>query len=126
MSLPREFFVQKLQQVIAPPSGVPVNTSATWEADQNGTYSVTTLGIRPLPDVVTALHTTKPVTLAANPKSDHFHLKATLANLSGEAGFVVRASPSHEELVHMSILRSLLTSLDTRSFRIPHSQTSFP
>ncbi|KAF8070773.1 glycosyl hydrolase [Lyophyllum atratum] len=112
MGIPRELFVHKTHNVLPPTSGVPQNSSATWSVDCNGTYTVTTLGVRPLPEVVVGLRASKSrkvddhvITSSAplmnaegkNITADHFELKARLLNVTGSAGFIIRASPALEE-----------------------------
>lgn len=112
LGLPREAFVHKRQNVVAPKSGVIANTSAVWKKDKKGTYTVTTLGTRPVADVVKGLHNnTKPASFkdlklsssqllkkkSAAIASDHFHLTASVRNVVGSAGFIIRASPDLEE-----------------------------
>ncbi|KAJ7579092.1 sucrose-6-phosphate hydrolase [Mycena floridula] len=118
LGLPAELFVLKTHQVIAPASGVPSNSSDVWRLQTDGTYTVTTLGVRPLSDVIDGLRLSDPLTRttqdpitqslpilnddASAVKSDHFELKATLANITGSAGFIVRASPGSEEFTTIS------------------------
>lgn len=105
--------MHKTHNVVAPPAGVPANSSGVWTVDENGTYTVTTLGLHPLPDVLAGLRTSDPILVprneadgwtqvvynGTNVTSDHFELKADLSNLTGAAGFVIRASSGLEEYV---------------------------
>ncbi|KAG5653510.1 hypothetical protein H0H81_012582 [Sphagnurus paluster] len=113
MGLPRELFVKKVHNVQAPATGVPEKSGATWKKDSKGTYTVTTLGARPLPDVLEGLRTGHAIKVAdkkltgqrfiANDKGqkftgDSFELKASISNIKGgAAGFKIRASPDLEE-----------------------------
>ena len=111
LGLPREIFVLKMHNVSAPADGNTTAWPAKWEEATNGLYTVTTLGSRPPPDVLKALHQGKPsytedfcVTAGDIHSLDatagqHFHLSASM-KISGEcsaAGFIVRASPDMEE-----------------------------
>lgn len=119
LGLPLELFILKTHNVV-PHSAELLNTSGIWIPTSDNTYTVTTLGMRPLPDLVQALHLdTGMCTCSANVtgmvglagvESDHFHLRASLklGPSSGIAGFVIRASPGMEEYV-LPICSALLT-----------------
>jgi len=108
LGLPREFFVLKTHNVVAPSDDSP-KAQGIWTEEQDGSYTVTTFGTRPLPDVIDALHLDAGVSLGSLPvsgmrvldnvKSDHFHLKASMKipSYGGKAGFIIRASPGMEE-----------------------------
>lgn len=114
LGLPREAFVHKRHNVVAPKSGSITDTSSVWKKDNKDTYTVTTLGTRPLPDVVKGLRkdsksasfrdlnlsSSKLLTKgkkASAITSDHLHLSASVRNVVGSAGFIIRASPKLEE-----------------------------
>ncbi|KAG5653506.1 hypothetical protein H0H81_012578 [Sphagnurus paluster] len=116
MGLPRELFVKKVHNVQAPApaaGGVPKKSGATWKKDARGTYTVTTLGARPLPDVLEGLRTGPAIKVAGgrltsqrfltnaqgqNITGDSFELKASISNIKGgAAGFQIRSSPNLEE-----------------------------
>jgi beta-fructofuranosidase len=107
LSLPRELFVKKASGLLPPSSGIQ-NDPAHWERTGNGSYTVTTLGTRPLSDVVTAIQgsaksfgslNVRGTHRLRNIASDHFHLHAAFQSFpsSGEVGFIVRESPNKEE-----------------------------
>lgn len=108
MGLPREFFILKTHNVLTSPDG-NLGGSGICNKNQDGSYTVTELGTRPLPDVVEALHLDAGTTIGNlsvsgmhvldNVKSDHFHLKASVrvGSSGGKAGFIIRASLGMEE-----------------------------
>ncbi|KZF23331.1 glycoside hydrolase family 32 protein [Xylona heveae TC161] len=106
LGLPREVFIQKSHGVLAPAGGA-LKGPAIWDAQDDGTFTVTDLASKPLPDVIEALHLDQGVqfgnvsvsnkTSAINVTSDHFHLKASVSDWDGPFGFIVRASPGLEE-----------------------------
>lgn len=111
LGLPRELNIVKTHNVSAPVGEQIEALPAIWEKTSRGTYTATTLGSRPLPDLVEALHTHKPFTIGtvrlahsgvkpiAGYRGDHFHLKASM-HIDDEltsAGFFIRATPDMEE-----------------------------
>lgn len=107
LSLPREMFVKKVHGLLPPPGGIQSDPS-DWMRNADGTYTVMTLGTRPLSDVVAAIQGKERSFGSMNVTgsrslrdiaSDHFHLHAAFKSFpsNGEVGFVVRQSPSNEE-----------------------------
>ncbi|KAI5776690.1 sucrose-6-phosphate hydrolase [Geopyxis carbonaria] len=106
LGLPRENFVHTTHHIV-PEAGSPwtSKSSSTAALHENGTLSATTLGARPLPDVVAALHkrasahhrVRRSAARELDVESAHFHLHATL-HTAGRAGFTVRATPDGEEV----------------------------
>ncbi|KAK5143754.1 hypothetical protein LTR04_001781 [Oleoguttula sp. CCFEE 6159] len=107
LGLPRELFIMKTHNVVAPPAGI-LKGPEIWTPTANDRYTVTTLGTRPLPDVVEALHVGNGTSFGSvsisgihildGVKGDHFHVRASLIpGPSTNAGFIVRASPGMEE-----------------------------
>jgi len=109
MGLPRELFVHKTYNIL-PESSFPIGTksSSTYTQHANGTFSASTLGIRPLKDVVGALqrggklHTAKSGNRKAKEwlkgvESENFHIFARISNPTGPVGFIVRATQEEEE-----------------------------
>jgi beta-fructofuranosidase len=107
LGLPRELFVKKVHRVLPPLKGIE-NDPASWTRTANGTYTVMTLGSRPLPDVVASIQGPAkrlgPLNITGtyslqNIASDHFRLHASFDSFpsSGQIGFVVRESPGMEE-----------------------------
>ncbi|CUS11049.1 unnamed protein product [Tuber aestivum] len=110
MGLPRELFVHKTYNVVADnkTATTPTNTNYS-KPSANGTYTVTSLGMKPLPDVVESLRSKAQMHQIEDKKytspqkldgisSDHFELSATIRGADGPAGFTVRASPGGEEV----------------------------
>ncbi|PWW72270.1 Glycoside Hydrolase Family 32 protein [Tuber magnatum] len=110
MGLPRELFVHKTHNVLADNKTAITPTNAKYsKRGPDGTYTVTGLGIRPLPDVVESLrrraqmHQIEDKRYTSSQKldgisSDHFELSATIRGTDGPVGFTVRASPGGEEV----------------------------
>ena len=111
LGLPRELFILKTHNVSAPNVHDLDAQPAKWEKQGNDVYTVTTLGSRPLPDVVEALHSGEPLTMGplrlhTNENApvkryhgQHFHLQASIQvdEIFPTAGFVVRATPDMAE-----------------------------
>jgi beta-fructofuranosidase len=111
LGLPRELFIHKTHNVTAPSDGRLTAQTGNWTETSAGLYTVKTLGSRPLPDVVEALHSSKPVELTgfrvgANQtvalkglRSQHFHLQASVKVDSSfsSVGFITHATPNMEE-----------------------------
>jgi len=110
MGLPREIFVHKTYNVVVDSETTTTPTNAKYsEPGPDGTYTVTSLGVMPLPDVVEGLrrraqkHQIGDKKYTSSQKlddisSDHFELSATIREASGPVGFTVRASPGGEEV----------------------------
>ncbi|KAF2143522.1 glycoside hydrolase family 32 protein [Aplosporella prunicola CBS 121167] len=141
LTLPRELYIQKTHNVVAPAGGAPEESGEIWQKDANGkTYTVTTLAQRPLPDVVAGLQGNKSshlgdVTVDGETKlnglqSDTYHLQATLEKWpeNGQVGVKVRASPDQEEYTEIYYTPSnyTLTLNRDHSTLIPHfNRTAF-
>jgi beta-fructofuranosidase len=116
MGLPREFFVHKTHNVISANITASAHSNARYsEPHPDGTYTVTTLGVKPLPDVIKRLRHRAAKRLqfedrkwsSSQPledikgnrvEDDHFELSATIRNATGPVGFTVRTSPNNEEV----------------------------
>jgi len=110
MGLPREIFVHQTYNVVADRKTATTPTNAKYsEPGPNGTYTVTSLGVKPLPDVVKGLrrraqkHQIGDKKYASSQKldgisSDNFELSATIHEPDGPVGFTIRASPGGEEV----------------------------
>lgn len=116
MGLPREFFVHKTYGVSTDNSTASARSNARYSGPQpDGTYTVTALGVKPLPDVVKRLRdragqnfqfgskqlsSSQPLedTNGIGIEDDHFELSATIRDATGPVGFIVRASPNNEEV----------------------------
>ncbi|KAA8898955.1 sucrose-6-phosphate hydrolase [Sphaerosporella brunnea] len=106
--LPRELFVKETYNIIPEP-GNPIAAKSGEVATQNanGTFTASTLGVRPLQDVVKGLRQgskktsfrpgKRSSTEYLNESSAHFSLSATLSSASGPAGFIIRASEDGTE-----------------------------
>lgn len=111
--LPRELFVHETHNLLASNAGgeqSPVLTQKSANVltqHANGTFSASTMGVRPLKDVVRALRrTAKKHAIRGGrcsglssklPRSKYFSISATLSSVQGPAGFVVRASADGQE-----------------------------
>lgn len=106
LSFPREMFVKKIHGLLPPIEGVQSDPAA-WTRNVDGTYTATTLGTRPLSDVVAiqgnensfgSMNVTGTRSLR-HIASEHFHLHGALQSFpdSGEIEFIVRESPGKEE-----------------------------
>jgi beta-fructofuranosidase len=106
--LPREVFVKEtFNLVLEPEYPLTEKSSDVVTQHSNGTFSATTLGVRPLPDVLEGLRQgskkwsiksgKRSSTESLGASSAHFSLSATLSSVSGPAGFVVRASDDGTE-----------------------------
>ncbi|KAG0137460.1 glycosyl hydrolase [Tuber indicum] len=111
MGLPRELFVHETYKVVADNKIATTPTNARYsKPGPDGTFTVTSLGMKPLPDVVERLrrraqqHRIKDRRYTCSEKldgisSDHFELSATIrGGADGPVGFTVRASPGGEEV----------------------------
>jgi beta-fructofuranosidase len=108
-ALPRHLFVHEISGVKDTSGGEPGNSKFYKNSD--GSYTATTLGVKPLPDVVAGI--TKGCDMkeyscgrASGSKilgsgSTHYMLQAQLTKISGPVGFTVGASPNGEEYTHI-------------------------
>jgi beta-fructofuranosidase len=106
--LPREVFVKETYNIVSEPEN-PLTEKSSDVVTQhaNGTFTATTLGMRPLPDVLAGLRQgckkqsfrsgNRTSTEILGASSSHFSLSATLSSVSGPAGFVVRTSDDETE-----------------------------
>jgi beta-fructofuranosidase len=106
--LPRELFVKETHNIVAEPKNpLSAKSSDVVTQHSDGTFTATTLGVRPLPDVVKGLRQgckklkvrpgKRAHTEYLRASSSHFSLSATLSSVSGPAGFVIRASEDGTE-----------------------------
>jgi len=110
MGLPRETFVHKTYNVVANRETATTPTNAKYsQPGPDGTYTVTRLGMKPLPEVVRGLrrraqtHQIEDKKYKSSQKldgisSDHFELSAIIREAGGPIGFTIRASPGGEEV----------------------------
>jgi beta-fructofuranosidase len=111
MAIPREMYVIKTKDLINANGGLTSKGNTRVVEHSDGTFTGYTLGARPLPDVVEALHSnstpqhietgdtaciTSPSAVAGN-GSSHMHLQVTLSDFTGPAGVVIAQSAGHEE-----------------------------
>ncbi|KAF1935998.1 sucrose-6-phosphate hydrolase [Clathrospora elynae] len=108
MAIPREMYVIKTKNLTNADGGLSTKGNTRVVEHGDGTFTGYTLGARPLPDVVEALHgDASPQTIitadtcntssSAGNGSSHMHLKTTLSNFTGPAGVVIAQSPGREE-----------------------------
>ena len=110
-ALPRELFVHMTTGLINADGNLTTlgNSHVTKQSD--GTFTATTLGNRPLPDVIAGIRkgstsTTYSVGKCSSSKklaagSSHMELIATFSDFSGAAGLTIAASPGGEEYTHI-------------------------
>jgi beta-fructofuranosidase len=111
MAIPREMYVIKTKDIINANGDLTSKGNTRVVEHSDGIFTGYTLGARPLPDVVEALHNgsspqhvetgdnaciTSPSVVAGN-GSSHMHLQVTLSDFTGPAGVVIARSPGHEE-----------------------------
>lgn len=109
LGLPRELFILKTTNVL-PPVNSNFQGAEIWEPSGDGkTYTVKTLGQRPLPEVVEGIQGEKAECVGdiqvngediiSGLSSDHYHLQATLVEWprEGQVGIKVRVSPDQTE-----------------------------
>jgi len=108
MAIPREMYVIKAKDLVNSDGGLTKKGNNRVIQHSDGTFTVYTLGARPLPEVIEGLHqgadmqiikvaNTWTATLPAGNGSSHMHLKATLSNFTGPAGITIAQSPGREE-----------------------------
>lgn len=111
LGLPRELFILKTHNVSAPSDGQVAAQPGNWKEVSPDVYTVTTLGSRPLPDVVEALHLGNPVelnglrvaadetTVLRGIRSQHYHLQASVKvdDHFSSVDFIIHATPNMEE-----------------------------
>ncbi|KAL7271842.1 hypothetical protein RUND412_005369 [Rhizina undulata] len=119
MALPRELSVKTIKSVLNPsPSSSSITTKNSFTHTQNsdGTFTLSTLGIKPAADVVNGLRANSTfhvfpggkkstsellATTNGNVASDHFELSTTISYVLGPVGFTIRASPDGQELTRV-------------------------
>nr|POF19561.1 beta-fructofuranosidase, insoluble isoenzyme 7 [Quercus suber] len=104
LTFPRELFVHEVDNVIQD-NTVFESKNSVLTQDASGTYTAQTLGVRPLGDVIEALHagaahhsfgaaTYSSSELLATQGSAHMHLRAVIGSSSNEpVGLTIAASP---------------------------------
>ncbi|KAF2218426.1 glycosyl hydrolase [Elsinoe ampelina] len=108
LSFPRELFVHTTRDVVNNDGLLGELGPAAISQELDGSFTARTLGVRPLPEVVTGLRngtrqTSFPSTtfsestiLAAN-TSNHYELTATVSNATGRVGVRIGVSPDEQE-----------------------------
>ncbi|KAJ5376096.1 hypothetical protein N7509_012982 [Penicillium cosmopolitanum] len=116
-ALPREVFIQDTQNVLRSSSSSKDTTlgNARFFKSANGTWTASTLGVRPAPDVVKGLqhgskHTKYPCTARScktdqiklpNHPSNSYQLSLSIKRTTGVAGITIGASPNREEYTNI-------------------------
>ncbi|WPH04191.1 glycoside hydrolase family 32 protein [Acrodontium crateriforme] len=124
LNIPRELFVHEVEHVVKTP-GLAENKNSVLTQNNEGTYTATTLGVKPLPDVVAGLRSTaahksysgktyKQSTMLETQGHSHMELKATLTSATGAVGLVIAASPDMKEYTTISYQPSNNTVLVER------------
>ncbi|ORY15821.1 sucrose-6-phosphate hydrolase [Clohesyomyces aquaticus] len=106
-ALPRELFVKTSKGVVNADGNLTTLGNNRLVEHGDGTFTAYTLGIRPLPEVVSGIrngsmqrnYAAGPVSSSAvvASGSSHMEIAATFSNFSGAAGLTVAASPGGEE-----------------------------
>jgi beta-fructofuranosidase len=114
LALPREIFIKDTPNVIHSLTNTTAG-NARYFANANGTWTASTLGIRPAPDVVEGLrrgsnHTSYPcnknqcniknITLPSK-LSNSYQLDVDIKHTTGIAGVTIAASPNREEYTNI-------------------------
>ncbi|KAJ5632148.1 hypothetical protein N7490_008487 [Penicillium lividum] len=112
-SHPREVFIKNTTGLIHKPSKIP--GGSRYFQNSNGSWTASTLGVRPAPNVVEGLHRgarytkypcskgkcgAKDITLPSNLTSS-YHISVTIEHTTGMAGVTVGASPDREEYTNI-------------------------
>ena len=108
MAIPREMYVIKTKNLVNTDGGLTTKGNTRVVERGDGTFTGYTLGARPLPEIVQALHSGSQPQSIQTPKmsnsfssagtgSTHMHMQATLSNFTGAAGVTVAMSPGGEE-----------------------------
>ncbi|OOQ83368.1 glycoside hydrolase family 32 protein [Penicillium brasilianum] len=115
LALPREIFIKDTPNVIHNLTNSTAPGNARYFANSNGTWTASTLGVRPAPDVVKGLrhgsnHTrypchknkcdTKKITLPSK-LSNSYQLDVDIKKTTGIAGVTIAASPNREEYTNI-------------------------
>lgn len=126
LSLARELFVQTTRG-LANPEGILGELGTSYVSQGlDGSFTATTLGIRPLPDVVSGLRngstqrsypgrTYNTTTLLTSSGSTHMELRATVRSSSGPYGFQIAVNPNGTEYTTVSYNPSNNTVVVDRS-----------
>lgn len=112
LSLPRELFVHTAEGLLNTDGQLTITGSSRLTQHQDGTFTAHTLGVRPLEDVVDGLrngsqelvfapcqYTTSTSLQSSGSKS--MELTATFANVSGQVGLTIGASPNGQEYTNI-------------------------
>lgn len=104
MAIPREMYVIKTRNLVNNNTQLSTKGNTRLVEHADGTFTGYTLGARPLPEIVEALHKSQPQVVDCNNTktasgngTSHMHLKVTLSDFTGSAGVVIAQSPNHEE-----------------------------
>ncbi|RAR09516.1 glycoside hydrolase family 32 protein [Stemphylium lycopersici] len=109
MAIPREMYVIKTNNLINNDTRLTTKGNTRVVEHGNGTFTGYTLGARPLPEIVEALHNgSEPQMMetgenacvngaASGNGTAHMHLQVTLSDFTGPAGVVFAQSPNKEE-----------------------------
>ncbi|EMD68595.1 hypothetical protein GGP41_003191 [Bipolaris sorokiniana] len=109
MAIPREMYVIKTSHLVNNDSQLTTKGNTRVVEHGNGTFTGYTLGARPLPEIVEALHNGSEPQVIDTGKdgcangdvsgngTSHMHLQVTLSDFTGPAGVVIAQSPNHEE-----------------------------
>lgn len=108
LTLPRELFVHEVDHVLNINGSVSEAREASLRQHSDGTFKALTLGVRPLPDVVSALlapatHKTYDVGTITAPQilqqsgSMHMRFKATITSHTGACGLLIATSPDEDQ-----------------------------
>jgi beta-fructofuranosidase len=111
-TFPRELFVHEVSGIRNPDGGLTESGNARLTQHADGTFTASTLGVRPLPDVMAGLQagSNSSVIKASSQKSSSalhsgsssMRLKASISNFSGgQVGFTIAASPDKEEYTNI-------------------------
>jgi beta-fructofuranosidase len=115
LALPREIFIKDTPNVVHNLTNITAPGNARYFANSNGTWTASTLGVRPALDVVEGLrhgsnHTrypchknkcdTKNITLHSK-LSNSYQLDVDIKKTTGIAGVTIAASPNREEYTNI-------------------------
>lgn len=127
LALPRELFVHERSNVVNSDNGtLTTNRVSVLTQESRGNFTATTLGIRPLDDVVTGIrngstqhsfvgNTFNSSQILSREGSQHMELKATVRSTTGACGFIIASSPDMEEMTTISYQPSNNTILVERA-----------
>jgi len=97
--LPRQLFAH-VAKGLSDPDGKLKSSGARVSREADGTYTASTLGMKPLEDVVRGIRTGSKRTIGTgrNEGSLHMEYAVTLTEIAGRAGLYIAASPSFDEM----------------------------